>query len=223
MTVNDSTSYNYPDKIGYIVLLAMEEVMGRHSLNATLGLVGTNGSANHPSAAWHGMPHHSKENAVSTNRKFSFSELSSMQAAMENLYGSLCGQGLALRSGRAAFKYGLREFRDLLCTTDLSFRMLPLEERLKSGALFLAKVFNDHSGQHIQVHEQAGSFIWVIEHCPVCAGRHASSPTCHMVVGMLQEALYWVSGGRHFHVEETQCIAAGDQACSFLFEKKPFD
>jgi predicted hydrocarbon binding protein len=40
-------------------------------------------------------------------------------------------------------------------------------------------------------------------------------------VGLLQESLYWLSGGKIFNVEETECIARGDPACTILIEKQP--
>jgi hypothetical protein len=37
----------------------------------------------------------------------------------------------------------------------------------------------------------------------------------------LQEALYWVSGGKVFNVEETACIAHGGAACTVVIDKIP--
>ena len=42
-----------------------------------------------------------------------------------------------------------------------------------------------------------------------------------MAVGLLQEGLYWVSGGKYFNVEETDCIAKGDLACTIMIDKVP--
>jgi predicted hydrocarbon binding protein len=39
------------------------------------------------------------------------------------------------------------------------------------------------------------------------------------VVGLLQEALYWVSGGKFYDVEEQDCIAMGDAACVIIIDK----
>jgi predicted hydrocarbon binding protein len=39
------------------------------------------------------------------------------------------------------------------------------------------------------------------------------------VVGLLQEALYWVSGGKFYYVEEEDCIAMGDAACVIIIDK----
>jgi predicted hydrocarbon binding protein len=40
-------------------------------------------------------------------------------------------------------------------------------------------------------------------------------------VGLLQEALYWVSGGKVFNVAEKTCVAAGDQACTIVVDESP--
>jgi len=38
---------------------------------------------------------------------------------------------------------------------------------------------------------------------------------------LIQEALYWVSGGKYFQVEEKTCIACGDSACTIVIDQTP--
>ncbi|MGQ0600109.1 MAG: V4R domain-containing protein [Anaerolineales bacterium] len=57
----------------------------------------------------------------------------------------------------------------------------------------------------------------------MCWGRKTDSPCCHLAVGILQESLYWVSGGKHFDVIETTCTAMGDETCTFVIDKKAMD
>lgn len=49
----------------------------------------------------------------------------------------------------------------------------------------------------------------------------STAPSCHLAVGILQEALYWISSGKYFNVEETTCIAQGDSACTIEISKTP--
>jgi predicted hydrocarbon binding protein len=42
-------------------------------------------------------------------------------------------------------------------------------------------------------------------------------------VGLLQEALYWVSSGKFYNIEELDCIAKGDKACVIAIDKQPLD
>ena len=49
------------------------------------------------------------------------------------MYGPRGGRGLALRAGRACFKYGLKEFGPVLGIADLTFRLLPFKYETQSG------------------------------------------------------------------------------------------
>ena len=40
---------------------------------------------------------------------------------------------------------------------------------------------------------------------------------------MLQEALYWVSGGKYYNVVEETCIAQGELACLIVVDRTPLD
>jgi predicted hydrocarbon binding protein len=142
-------------------------------------------------------------------------------AALEEMYGPRGGRGLALRVGRASFQYGLREFGPLFGLTDITFRLLPLQTKLKVGADSFADIFNKNSDQRVHVDHDEKRLYWHIDRCPVCWGRHTDGPVCYLAVGILQEALYWVSGGKFFHVEQTHCIASGDPSCTIVIDKNP--
>ena len=200
-------NYFYPNKMGRVVLLSMQEVLSNVGLNAVLNLAGLHHRINH-------FPPNDLE------RAYGFDELGQMMATLESLYGPRGGRGLALRAGRACFKYGLREFGPLVGSTDIAFRLLPLESKLRMGAKLFTDVFNKFSDQLVRVEENDSQFLWHIERCPVCWGRHADAPICHLAVGVLQEAMYWVSSGKYFNIEEVSCIAKGDPACTILIEKQ---
>jgi len=44
-----------------------------------------------------------------------------------------------------------------------------------------------------------------------------------LAVGILEEGLYWIGGGKSFYVEEVSCIAAGDRTCTIMIGKRPLD
>jgi predicted hydrocarbon binding protein len=196
-------SYYYPNKIGRIILLAMEEIMGRNGVNAVLNLAKLRPLINN-------YP------LNNFDRQFSFTEVSAIQQALDEMYGPRGGRGLALRAGRACFKYGLKEFGPVLGIADLTFRLLPLTMKLKVGAEVFADTFNKYSDQVVRLTEEDDKILWRIERCPVCWGRHAA-------VGIIQESLYWVSGGKNFAVQETSCMACGDEACIIAIDKQPLD
>ena len=207
MSEVEGSGFYYPNKIGRIILLGMEEIIGRNGLNAVLNMAEL--AANLPSN--------------NLERGFAFEQLSRIQTSLEKMYGPRGGQGVALRTGRACFKYGLREFGSSMGLTNTAFHLLPLQEKILLGASLFADVFNNYTDQRVHIEDTGAQILWHIDRCPVCWGRQAEGPICHLAVGILQESLYWVSGGRYFCVEETRCIARGDQACTIVIEKQPLE
>jgi predicted hydrocarbon binding protein len=201
-------SFYYPQKMGRVILLGMEEVMSRNGVTGVLRLNSLEALAqNYPDA--------------SNERTFSFETISAIQTAFELAYGPRGGRGVALRVGRASFKYGLKEYGSMLGLTEMAFRLLSLSTKLHVGARTFADLFNRHTDQKVSIKEQGGRILWNIERCPLCWGRKADEPVCHLAVGLLQEALYWVSGGKVFNVEETACIASGSSTCTLEIDQTP--
>ena len=209
-TPEPQPEYHYPNKIGRIILLAMEEIMGRNGVNAVLNLA---------------KMRHLINNYPPNNfdRHFRFEDVGSIHQALDDMYGPRGGRGLALRSGRACFKYGLKEFGPVLGIADLAFRLLPLSMKLKVGAEVFAETFNKYTDQVVRLTDEQDRIVWHNERCPICWGRKSDTPCCHLAVGIIQESLYWVSGGKNFTVQEIACRARGDEACTIIIEKKPLD
>jgi len=210
MTTGLNPAYHLPNKMGRIILLGMQEILGTDGLNAVLNASGL-------------LPWSEGYPPDDMRLEFSFADLSRVQAGLEKMYGPLGGRGLALRSGRAGFKFGLRQFGDQLGMNEMSFRLLPMSEKLPKGAELFAGLFNQFSDQRVRVETCEAHILWHIERCPVCWERQSQEPLCHLAVGLLQEALYWVSSGKNFIVEETACVARGDPACSIAISRQPLD
>ncbi len=202
------STYYYPQRMGRIILQSMEEIIGRPGVHAILNLASYGEFIeNYPPAE--------------PDRTFAFESVSGLQAALEQAYGPRGGRGLALRVGRSCFNYGLREYGSQLGLTEMTFRLLPLSTKLQVGAKAFAELFNRQTDQVVRVEEDGAHIFWHIERCPLCWGRKADEPVCHLAVGLLQESLYWLSGGKIFDVEETRCIARGDTACTFRINRQP--
>jgi len=203
-----SGEHYYPQRMGRIILQGMQEIIGKNGVYAVLNL------SSHSEYIEAFPP-------ASSERGFSFQTISDLHIALEQVYGPRGGRGLALRTGRAIFAYGLREYGSQLGLTEMAFRLLPLPTKMHMGAKSFADLFNRHTDQQVRVEETDTHLLWHIDRCPLCWERHTEEPVCHMAVGLLQESLYWVSGGKIFNVEETQCIARGDPSCSISIEKTP--
>lgn len=197
----------YPNKMGRIILQALDEVLGRNGINAVLNVAAL-------PALLQAYPQNNLDLA------FPFEYIRQIHVALENVYGPRAGRGLALRVGRASFKYGLREFGPALGITDLAFRLLPLSVKMRTGLESLADWFTRFSDQKISIEEHEHHFLWKAQTCPVCNGRESNAPICHLFTGILQEALYWLSSGKFFEVEQTACMAQGDAEDVFVISKQ---
>jgi len=198
----------YPNRMGRIILLSMEEVMGRNGVHAILKLASLSSLLdNYP--------------ADTNELAFSFSTVSTLTEMLEQVYGPHGGRGLAMRIGRACFNNGIRQYGTQMGITEMAFRLLPLPAKVSAGARAFAELFNMFTDQKVRVVEEGNKLLWHIERCPLCWERHTHEPVCHLAVGLLQEALYWLSGGKVFNVEEKTCIAAGDEACTIEIDQSP--
>jgi predicted hydrocarbon binding protein len=194
--------------MGRILLLSTEEVMGRSGVHAVLKLASlTPLLDNYPPDDF--------------QRMFPFKTVSSITETLEQLYGPHGGRGVSLRIGRACFNNGIRCFGGQMGITETAFRLLPLSAKVSAGAKAFAELFNNFTDQKVFVEDQGDKLFWHIERCPLCWERKAHEPVCHLAVGLLQEALYWLSGGKMYNVEEQTCIAAGDETCSIMIEQSP--
>jgi predicted hydrocarbon binding protein len=207
--MNQAFAFYYPNRMGRIILESMEELIGRNGLNVILNTAGQSQLIDHvhPSDLQPG---------------FSFATVSGLLAQLEHEYGPRGGRGIAIRIGRVAFKYGMREYASQMGMSETSFRLMPPGAKIRAGGQALADLFNKESDQRVSLIEQDGKLLWNIERCPMCWGRHAEDVVCHFMVGLLQESLYWLSGGKIFNVEETLCIAKGDPTCTFEIDQTPF-
>ncbi len=206
------SGFYYPNKFARIIFQALEEVMGEQGFRALLRLAK--------------MEHYLDQLPPDNlEREFDFADLSSLMWGLEQMYGPRGGRGLALRAGRATFAEGLRNFGALAGVGDLAFRMLPLKTKMRIGLMAMARIFSHMSDQITEVREEEEHFTYTIHRCPVCWGRQNTSdrPVCYVALGLLQEGLKWVSGGREIRVYEAKCIAAGDDVCEFVIYKEPAD
>ncbi len=204
------SGYYYPNRFARILLDALEEIMGRNGLSAILNMGGL--------AHWiENPPPDDMEKG-----EFDFAYMSALNQALEEMYGPRGGRGLQLRLGRVLFAQGLSTFGGLVGASDLAFKVLPLQAKLKTGLPAIAKVFDSLSDQVSYVTDPGGDYyLYNIGRCSMCWERHVDHPVCYIATGIIDEALRWLSGGRTFRVDEISCIGMGDKTCSYAVYKEP--
>lgn len=200
----------YPNRMGRLILLALEDVLGHNGLHAVLNLAG--------------YPHYADTPPPNTtDRQFPFAVVGGLTQAMLAMYGPRGGRGVALRVGRVLFKYGIREYGPMMGLAELTFQLLPMSIKLEKAAQAFADLFNHHTDQVVRLQETPEMLYWHVDVNPVCWGVTAEAPVCNLSVGLIQESLLWLSGGKSFSVEERSCIACGDECCTIAIVKKPLD
>ncbi|RME36840.1 MAG: 4-vinyl reductase [Thermoflexia bacterium] len=202
------SGYYYPNKLARIYILALEEVLGKNGLNALLNLAGLS----------HLIDNYPPDNF---DKEFDFADFSALNMALEEMYGPRGSRGLELRAGRAAFALGLPGFGPLVGMGDLAFRALPLSAKLKVGLPALAQIFTQFSDQVSKVEDKGEYYTYTMDPCPVCWGRHSDRPICFAGMGVIEEGLHWVSGGKKFRIDEIDCVAAGGKVCTYAIYKEP--
>lgn len=209
-TQYEKSGYYYPNLIAKIYLEAIEDIMGSNGIKALLNMAGMQSLIdNYPPG--------------NLSKEFDFADFSHLNGAMESMYGPRGGRALSLRAGRKAFDQGLKNFGPMVGIADRTFRLLPLKLRMKVGLGAMAKAFSSTSDQISYVEEKEDHFLYVIDRCPVCWGRHSDSPICHAAMGIIQEGLDWGTSGLRFKTAEVSCIARGDSSCNFVISKEPIE
>ncbi|MGA2504159.1 MAG: 4-vinyl reductase [Anaerolineales bacterium] len=203
------SGYYNTNKFARIALQAYEEVMGKNGLNAILNLASlSNLIDNYP--------------PDNLERQFDFADYTAIHIGLEELYGPRGGRGLALRAGRSIFSDVLKDYGALAGVSDLAFKVLPLQTKIRIGLPAAARIFSQVSDQLTSVDETDDAFIWTIHRCPTCWSRKgADKPVCYITTGLLQAMLTWVSGGSEFRVNESKCCAVSDAVCEFVIQKEP--
>lgn len=155
---------------------------------------------------------------ANTNRQTSVNP-AALQAILIRKYGQLSGQGVALRSGRAAFHYGLRRWGEESGIISQEFRLLPFQRKVRLGLEKMASLLEKYYQTKIATREDEMHWYWRVEACPV-GERIPTPPGCPLVIGLLQEFMTWSGSGKFFRVRETTCLSRGDDCCEFQIEKK---
>jgi predicted hydrocarbon binding protein len=206
--IPESGFYN-SNKFARIFIESIQEITGQNGVSAILNYADLSSLiGNYP--------------PDNLDQAFDFAHFSMINLAMEDLYGKRGGRGMALRAGRTTFNEVLDEYGALAGVGDMAFKVLPLQKKISMGLNAMARVFTEKSDQISSVKEAEENYIYRIERCPICWGReNEDSPVCYYMVGLLKEALSWVSGGKEFRVNEIACSAVGDEACEFVIMKTP--
>lgn len=189
-----------------VLLEAIEDVMGENGTKAVLNAGGLSEYIdNYP--------------PKNLDMDANFSQYGAAQQAVEDFYGPRGARAMLLRIGRATFQFGLRDQPAILGLAGVALKALPEKTRMKLILERMAKAAVERVNQPTSLKEEDDAFYFVVDECP-CRWRPAhDKPCCYVTVGVLMEAMTWITGKLH-RVEEVACISNGASNCVYRIAKE---
>ncbi|HNT76555.1 MAG TPA: 4-vinyl reductase [Anaerolineae bacterium] len=203
-------TYYFPNRLVRILLLAMHETVGKNGVSAVLNTARLQHFLTQ-------LPPPNFEPGLS------FDEVGRFFQALEGVYGVRSGRRLSWQMGRSCFKYGMEGLGGVVGVADFALRFLPVSLRVHVGLEVLTEILNRYGDQQIVLGEDEQYYSFIMQRPGLCWNRHTESPACALMVGLLEEMLYWVTRGQRFLVEETTCQACGDPVCTIQISKATMD
>ena len=183
------------------LMSAMQDVIGRNGLNASLRLAGLTRIINT-------LP------PDDDGTELRAAEYASLIQAIETQYGN-GARGQLNRVGHVSFNYLLAAEPFIWRWIALTNQLLPFQQRLRRALNQLAKQLAE-PGDGIALRLEDGRLIFSDSLSDNTAGRIAVAATevCWVTVGQLQACCHWATG-QEYNVVEITCRAKGDTHCNF--------
>jgi hypothetical protein len=156
------------------------------------------------------------------NVKISASEIKPVREKMDKVYGTTSASGIAICSGRAAFRHLVRQQESELGFTHDSFRFSPGQVKLKRGLNLLAKWMGSTFNERVELSNNDKYWLLNVSNFEENENSQASS-MCDFTIGLLQEFMAWAGGSKYFRIQEIACRGNGDACCSFKIDKNPIE
>ncbi len=204
-----TSSRRIENSIMRLALRATEATLGQSGLYALLRLAGLEHYIEHPPR---------NDNQLDTPG----TDLSALLSAILHMYGEQSTRGLFRRWG-ALFGQGGVESRPTAKLLRPMLSVLPLNRRVLTLLETLVREADQARGETLHtITETNDAFVVVFNDCLYCHSLRTSEPICMTVVGTLEAVLKWGTG-RDYTVTETACAARGDEACTFVIDKRPLN
>jgi|GEM_PF-997762 len=198
----------FPNQLFYLILLTAEEILGKPGLNAILNYCGmTKFRDNYP-------PNNMEEEY--TSRDFSI-----LMRGFIDVMGEQGVRPIMFRGGIKGFEIMNEQFPQMFDINGITPKERDAEEafqefrRIYGIMVEASKVMQGDIFTYYDVEE---GVVLEIAPCHWCVGVRAKKPICFPQLGFQFGIARWVTG-REIKVEETHCIATGDEMCRFVMHR----
>ncbi len=192
-----------------VALRATEATLGQSGLYAMLRMAGLDHYIEQP-------PRNDNQLGVPGT------DLSALLGAILHMYGEQSTRGIFRRWG-LLFGQGGVESRPTAKLLRPMLNFLPLNRRVLTLLETLVREADQARGETLHtLTETDEAFVVVFNDCLYCHSLRTNEPICMTLVGTLESVLKWGTG-RDYAVTETTCSARGDDACTFVIDKRPLN
>lgn len=146
-----------------------------------------------------------------------------IQQALQSHYGADGANGILWRVGRSFYREYLLQLDDGQGILRSDLRFLPFRKKIHAGLAILAETFSGIDGQHIEVTWKDGRYFWRIQECIQCRNQTDTQWKCSFFLGLVQEYISWIGGGKSFLVDEEECISRGAATCILRIDPRPVE
>ncbi len=192
-----------------LFFLAIEEVMGKDGMKAALrGAKLDQYIDNYP--------------PKNLDLEVRFSDYAKAEQAIEDFYGRRGAKAMLMRVGRATFNYAMKEQSTVLGLAGQALKLMPLPMTAKMKLLLeqMAAAGNKTVNQPVRLEEDADAFMLIYDVCMCQFRPQHDAPCCHVTVGLLSEAMRWLTD-KNFAIQEVTCLNLGADACRYRIPKTP--
>jgi hypothetical protein len=194
------------NKVSRLVFSGLKEIIGLKELSHLVGS-GMNSKGEVKAALvkpdWESLPDQ---------------DLGRLQTVMEQKFGQKELQGLLVRSGRASCKFFVKEYGPDMQVTSIEYRLLPSKKRLTAGLLAAANLWSQLFKMDVSVVDDANAWTWRENHKNPQSGQD-----CYFTIGLLQEYLAWLSGGKAFSVKKAEVMDSAGMGLWLKIDKQPIE
>lgn len=151
--------------------------------------------------------------------QFSLNSLKRILLVMKLSYPNKSAQGITQRIGEACFSPALRAFGPDLGLTQSSFQLLPLRRKLPEAVEAVATLLNQVASSKASFLQDEDYVHLTINECSF--EDEEADNLAHFLTGLLRAALYWISGGKSFHLLAANTFTVDEDGCRIHIPLKP--
>ena len=150
-------------------------------------------------------------------------EIVAGQHILEGLFGPRGAIGIARRAGMAAFRPFLHAYAREAGFEELEFRLMPPRRKMLTGLRAMAGLLTREGFPPIHIRETERGIIWSMRLNQDDLKDNNRQSLCQFFIGLLQEYLGWISGGKFFVLDELTPVNGNEMVCAIRIDPRPLD